>query len=59
MPDPVLGNDEYKDFSEVYGTETTDQGRPSLLNVEPVSERDKLFKNILTSGMMASQLSCA
>ena len=37
VPDPVPGADgvTYKNFHEVYGTNTTDEARPSLLDAEP------------------------
>ena len=54
VPDPVPGADgvTYKDFHEVYGTNTTDEGRPSLLDAEPVSARDRQFKNLLIAGKL-------
>lgn len=52
VPDPVTGdNTTYKDFSDVYGTFTTDNARPSLKDATQESQRDKQFKKLLTSGI--------
>ena len=50
LPDPVLKEDGFGTFDELYGTETNDGDRPGL-KAHPQSERDKTFKNLLVGGM--------
>ncbi len=52
IPDPVPGDDKtrYKDFSEVYGTETTDSARPGLKNKPLPTENDKANKDLFVAG---------
>lgn len=53
LPDPVLGQGgSYKDFSDVYGTETTDKDRPSLKVKPQSSERDKKNVYVLVGGRL-------
>jgi hypothetical protein len=55
LPDPVIDprTDEYRPFEEVYGTETTDQDRPSLKqNTSTPTENDKKHKGDLVAGSL-------
>lgn len=51
----IIGeNGEFKDFSEIYGRDTTDKDRPSsVLKEAATSEQDKLNKPYLNAGMRA------
>lgn len=51
----IIGeNGEFKDFSEIYGRETTDKDRlSSVLKEAATSEQDKLNKPYLNAGMLA------
>ena len=45
LPDPMLADDgdHYKPFSEVYGTETSDEGRPSVTcSVQKVTKEQQV-----------------
>ena len=51
LPDPCLdANKEYCSFDQVYGTDTTDQGRPSATSKTQASEADKSHKKLLVGG---------
>ena len=53
LPDPVLNDDgEYKDLTEVFGTETTDSVRPSLMSKPQPTESDKKFKHLFVAGIV-------
>lgn len=51
LPDPVRadGENSWKSFEEVYGTETSDAQRPSLSN-KPVSAEDTENKALFIAG---------
>ena len=53
LPDPVLNDDgAYKDLTEVFGTETTDSDRPSLMSKPQPTESDKKFKHLFVAGIV-------
>lgn len=60
LPDPTLGeNGEFKDFSEIYGRETTDKDRPStVLKEAATSEQDKLNKPYLNAARVRTFIIC-
>lgn len=46
LPDPVPGDDlHYKSFEELYGTETTENHRPSSMNTKMKTKKDKKGKH--------------
>ncbi len=57
IPDPVPTKDgKYKEFSEVYGTETTDSARPGLKNNPVLTENDKVNRALFVAGRCYSIL---
>ena len=59
LPDPVPGTDgKYKDFSELYGTQTTDNHRPGLQNKPQLAENDKAHKELFVAGSEILVLTC-
>lgn len=53
LPDPVLSEDAcYKQFEEVYGTDTKDNDRPSLKDFCQPTERDKKHHGLLNAGTL-------
>ena len=61
LPDPMLGPDgnTYLPFEDVYGTETTDEGRPSLSAKPQATANDKLRKGLLVADKVRSIVPCA
>ncbi len=53
-PVPVSDGDKYKDFADVYGTETTDSARPGLKNKPLPTVNDKANKDLFVAGKSCS-----
>ncbi len=57
IPDPMPGDEgKYKEFSDVYGTKTTDSARPALKNMPVLTENDKANKDLFVAGKIYSVL---
>ncbi|XP_053405192.1 uncharacterized protein LOC123536040 [Mercenaria mercenaria] len=59
LPDPIPdGDNHYKPFNEVYGTETVDNHRPSLKLRPELSDRDKKHKSLFVAAKVRGYVQC-
>lgn len=59
LPSPMLDiGTKYREFDEVYGTETTEQDRPSLQNNGRKGATDEALKHLLVAGKVRGIILC-
>ena len=59
LPHPVLKEDRYMDFAQVYGTETNDADRPALKDNPQPTDNDKKLKSLLVAAKTRSWIACS
>lgn len=59
LPDPTLRDGQWAEFSEVYGTDTHDEDRPSKTSTAPGTEEDRKNSKVLVAAKCRDYIECS